>query len=224
MVNLKPSREQSGLYNLFSRYVKDDGTIIHAEFAEDIKDLRRHGDSISVIQPLGAAVDDPSPFLQFTQKYRFPPTMHMFLLDFITRYEINPDKLSFGVYIVDEGKGEASGRYDASLNYIGYSGDSIATKYVKLTLAIPVDATNLQIREAIKEAKGFIKSRQTEANGGSVPRKRFSVNAELNNWVLDQYNQGLKPKQILLKLPKKFQSTMHTAQDISDIINRHKNK
>lgn len=224
MVNQKPSREQSGLYNLFSRYVKDDGTIIHAGFARDIEELRKYNDDISVLLPEGATVDTPSPFLQFTQKYTFPPTMHMFLLDFITRNEINPDKLSFGVYIVDEGKGEASGRFDASINYLGYSGDSISTKYVKLTLAIPVDATNLQIREAIKEAKGFIKSRQTEVNGGGIPRKRFSVNAELNNWVLDQYDQGLKPKQILLKLPKKFQGTMHTAQDISDIINRHKYK
>lgn len=224
MLNQKPSREQSGLYNLFSRYVKDDGTIIHAGFAQDIEDLRRNGDSISVIQPIGAVVDDPSPFFQFTQKYAFPPTMHMFLLDFITRNEINPDKLFFGVYIVDEGKSEASGKFDPSINYFGYTTDSLSTNYVKLTLAVPVDATNLQIREAIKEARDFIKSRQTEANGGNIPRKRFSVNAELNNWVLEVYNQGLKPKQILLKVPAKFKGTVHTAQDISDIIKRHKSK
>lgn len=224
MTYQKPSREQSGLYNLFSRFVKDDGTIIHAGFAEDIEDLRRHGDSISVIQPIDAAVDDPSPFLQFTQKYMFPPTMHLFLLDFITRNEINPDKLLSGVYIVDEGMREASGRFDPTINYFGYTADSLPTKYVKLTLAVPVDATNLQIRDAIKEAKDFIKSRQMEANGGNIPRKRFRVNAELNNWVLERYSQGLKPKQILLKVPAKFQGTVHTAQDISDIINRHKNK
>lgn len=222
MTNKKPSREQSGLYNLFSRYVKDDGAIIHAEFATDVEELRKYENSIESLQPNDSVEGAPSPFLEFAKKYNFPPTMHMFLMNYIDTNEINPDKLFSGVYIVDEDMSEASGRFDPTVNYFGYTADTLSTKYIKLTLAIPVDATNLQIREAIKEAKGFIRSRQTEANDGNIPRKRFSVNAELNNWVMDQYSQGLKPKQILQKVPAKFQSTVHTTQDISDIIKRHK--
>lgn len=224
MTNKKPSREQSGLYNLFLRYVKDDGTVIHNEFAEDIKALREYGDNLEAPWPTDGAADTPSPFIQFVKKYEFPASMYMFLLDYVTRNEINPDKLTSGVYVVDEDAGEASGEFDPSINYLGYSVDSLTTKYIKLTLAVPVDAINLQIREAIKDAKDFIKSKQTEANGGRVTRKRFSINAERNNWILDQLNKGLSPKQILHKLPKKWQGTIDTSQDISDIINHLKNK
>lgn len=219
MANKKPSREQSGLYNLFSRYVKDNGTIIHPEFAEDIQALRAYGDGLEALWPDDGAVDVSSPFIQFVKKYKFPPSMYMFLLDYVTRNEINLSKLSFGVYVVDEDAEEASGEFSPEINYFGYSVDSLTTKYVKLTLAVPVDATNLQIREAIKDAKDFIKLRQTEANGSRVARKRFSINAERNNWILDQYRKGLSPIQILHKLPQKWQGTIDTSQDISDIIN-----
>ena len=220
----KPSREQSGLYNLFTRYVKDDGTIIHDEFAKDIKTLREYGDDLEALWPADGTADTPSPFIQFVKKYEFPPSMHMFLLDYVARNEINHDKLTSGVYVVDEDAGEASGEFDPKINYLGYSADSLTTKYIKLTLAVPVDAINLQIREAIKDAKDFIKSRQIEANGGKVARKRFSVNAERNNWILEQRKKGLSPKQILQKLPQKWQGTIHTNQDISDIINHLKNE
>ena len=220
----KPPHDRSGLYNLFSRYVKDDGTIIHTGFANDLVELRKYGDEIGVIQPSDSAIDTPSPFFEFANKYAFPPSMHMFLLDYIVNNEINPEKLMSGVYIVDESNYEASGKHDASINYLGYSADSASVKYLKLTLAFPVDATHLQIREAVKEAKNFIKTRQTKANGGKVSRKRYSGNAELNNWVIEQYDNGLTPKQIVHGLPEKWQSRIHTNQDISDIINRIKNK
>ncbi len=47
----KPSREQSGLYNLFTRYVKDDGTIIHDEFTDDVKTLREYGNDLEALWP-----------------------------------------------------------------------------------------------------------------------------------------------------------------------------
>ena len=150
--------------------------------------------------------------------------MHMFLLHYIEHDEIIPAKISSGVYIVDSELKGASGPYDETVNYLGYVSDSSSRKYLSLTLAIPIDATNLQIRAAIKDANKFIKLRQTQANGEKVKRKRFSLNAELNNWVLEQYMDGQPPKQILKNLPKKWQSTIHTGQDISDIINRLKNK
>lgn len=220
----KPNREQSGLYNLFVRYVKDDGTIIHPEFAKDIEALREHGDHLEALWPNDGTVDTPSPFIQFVNKYDFPPSMHMFLLDYVTRNEINFDKLTYGIYVVDEDAQEASGNFKPSANYLGYSIDSLTTKYVKLTLAVPVDATNLQIRETIKDANDFIKARQTEANGGRVARKRRILNAERNNWLLDQDKKGLSPSQILHKLPQKWQATIHTSQDISDILNHIKAK
>jgi hypothetical protein len=216
----KPRRDQRGIYNLFSRFVKDDGTIIHAEFAEDIAKLRQYGDGLEFLQPKGSSVDDKSPFFLFINKYKFPPTMHLFLIDYISRNEINPDKISHGVYVVDERTGEASGVYDPVINSLGYVADYLATDYIKLSLAIPTDATNLQIREAIKEAKNFIKSKQVEARGGPIARKRFSVNAELNNWIMVQYKQGLKPRQIFSRLPDKFKGTVLTPQDISNIISR----
>lgn len=220
----KPNREQSGLYNLFARYVKDDGTIIHPEFAKDIEALREYGDNLEVLWPNDDTVDTPSPFIQFVNKYDFPPSMHMFLLDYVTRNEINFDKLTYGIYVVDEDAQEASGNFNPSVNYLGYSIDSLTTKYVKLTLAVPVDATNLQIRETIKDANDFIKARQTEANGGRVARKRRILNAERNNWLLDQDKKGLSPSQILHKLPQKWQATIYTSQDISDILNHIKAK
>jgi hypothetical protein len=220
----KPNREQSGLYNLFARYVKEDGTIIHAGFAKDIEALREYGDNLEALWPSDAEVDTPSPFIQFVNKYDFPSSMHMFLLDYVTDNEINPDKLTSGVYVVDEDTEEASGRFSPSINYLGYSVDSLTTKYIRLTLAVPVDATNLQIKEAVKDAKDFIKAKQTKLNGGRVARKRFSINAERNNWLLEQDSKGLSPKQILHKLPQKWQGTIHTSQDISDILNHLKNK
>jgi len=224
MTNKKPSREQGGLYNLFSRYVKDNGTIIHAKFARDIEALREYGDGLEALWPSDSTSGTPSPFIQFAKKYKFPPSMYMFLLDYVTRNEINPSKLTSGVYVVDEDAEEASGEFDSITNYLGYSADSLTTKYIKLTLAVPVDATNLQIKEAIKDAKDFIKARQTEANGGKVARKRFSVNAERNNWILDQRSKGLSPKQIFHKLPQKWQGTIDTSQDVSDVINHIKDK
>lgn len=215
----KPTREQSGLLNVFYRYVRENGTIIHAGFAKDVQALRQYGSSEEMLQPTNSTLNDKSPFIEFVQKYNFPPSMHMFLLHYITHDEIVPEKLSFGVYVVDKSSHGASGLYDDDVNYLGYISDSLSTKYLNLTLAIPVDATNLQIREAIKDARQFIKSRQTELNGGKVKRKRYSVNAELNNWIMERHESGLSPKQILQNLPKKWQGTIHTSQDISDILN-----
>lgn len=224
MANKKPTREQVGLYNLFNRYVKDDGTIIHSEFSEDIETLRAYGDGLESLWSDDGNPDASSPFIQFVKKYEFPPSMHMFLLDYIARDEINFEKLSYGVYVVDEGMGEASGEFGPTINYMGYVADSLSTKYVNLTLAVPVDATNLQIRETIKDASDFIKARQTEANGGRVARKRPILNAERNNWLLDQHKKGLSPSQILQRLPQKWQATIDTSQDISDILNHIKPK
>lgn len=224
MANKKPTREQVGLYNLFNRYVKDDGTIIHPEFSEDIETLRAYGEGLESLWPDDGNPDASSPFMQFVNKYEFPPSMHMFLLDYIVRGDINLDKLKYGVYLVDDDKREASGEFNPDINYIGFVADSLSTKYVNLTLAVPVDATNLQIREAIKDANDFIKARQNEVNGGRVARKRSILNAERNNWLLDQHKKGLSPSQILQRLPQKWQATIDTSQDISDILNHIKPK
>lgn len=225
---IKPSREQSGLYNLFTRYVKDDGTIHDAEFAKDVKALRKGDDILQSTYEKIEEVDDSvnadevrSPFAQFMYKYQFPSGMNDFVYHFITRKKIDPDRLQSGIYLVDDASMQASGKHDSEQNFKNYVEDAQYTKYVHITLALPVDATKVQIDEAIAKHQDFIKSRQDIARGTTRTRKRYSLNAERDSEIMRLYTQGLKPRYIADKLPEKWQATL-TSSDISKIISRLK--
>ncbi len=224
----KPSREQSGLYNLFARYVKDDGTIHDAEFAKDVNALRKTDnilqstyENIEEVEDSVNADEMPSPFAQFMYKYQFPSGMNDFMYHFITRRKIDPDKLQSGIYLVDNDSMQASGEYEPEQNFKNYVEDTQYTKYVHITLALPVNATKLQIDEAIAKHQDFIKSRQDKARGAARTRKRYSLNAQRDNEIMRLYAQGLKPRHIADKLPEKWQATL-TSSDISKIISRVK--
>lgn len=223
----KPSREQSGLYNLFTRYVKDDGTIHDAEFAKDVKTLRKTDDilqstyeNIEEIDNDVNADETPSPFAQFMYKYQFPSGMNDFVYHFITRRKIDPDKLQSGIYLVDDDSMQASGEYEPEQNFKNYVEDTQYTKYVHITLALPVDATKVQIDEVITKHQDFIKSRQDKVRGVGRTRKRESFNAERDSEIMKLYAQGLKPRQIVFKMSDKWRSL--TAPEISKIISRLK--
>lgn len=223
----KPSREQSGLYNLFARYVKDDGTIHDAEFAKDVKALRSTDDILQLTYENIEEVDDTvnadeirSPFAQFMYKYQFPSGMNNFIYHFIIRREIDSDRLQSGIYLVDDDSMQASGEYEPEQNFKSYVEDTQHTKYVLITLALPVDATKVQIDEAIAKHQDFIKSRQDKARGMARTRKRYSINAERDSEIMKLYAEGLKPRQIVFKLSDKWWSL--TAPEISKIISRLK--
>lgn len=234
MPDKKPSREQSGLYNLFARYVKDDGTIHDVEFAEDVKTLRKSDD---ILQPTYENVEEagdsvnadeiPSPFAQFMYKYQFPNGMSDFIQYFITHGKIDPDKLRSGVYLVDDDSMQASGEYESEQNFKNYIEDTRYTKYVHVTLALPVDATRVQIDEAIAKHQDFIKSRQDKARGTARTRKRHSGNAARDNEIMRLYKLDSKPRQIVPLLPSYWQGTRErplTGVDVSKIISRLKNQ
>ena len=223
----KPSREQSGLYNLFARHVKDDGTIHDAEFAKDVKALRKTADmsqstyeNIEEVDDFVNADEIPSPFAQFMHKYQFPSGMNDFVYHFITRRKIDPDKLRSGIYLVDDDSMQASGEYEPEQNFKNYVEDTQYTKYVHVTLALPVDATKVQIDEAITKHQDFIKSRQNKVRGTARTRKRESLNSERDSEIMKLYIQGLKPSQIAFKLSDKWRAL--SAPEISKIISRLK--
>lgn len=224
----KPNREQSGLYNLFARYVKDDGTIHDAEFANDVKALRNADDILQSTyenkEEIGDSVNAdeiPSPLTQFMWKYELPNSMMDFLYHFIAHEKIDLDKLQSGIYLVDDDVMQASGVYSQEQNFKNYIEDTRYAKYIKITLAVPVEATNVQIKQAIADSKDFIKSRQ-EAIGGSQARKRESPMAERDNMIMNLYSQGLKPREIVGELPEKWNGL--TRYDVSKIIDRTKRK
>jgi len=224
---IKPNREQSGLYNLFARYVKDDGTIHDEAFAKDVKALRKTEDilqstyeNIEEVEDSVNADEIPSPFAQFMHKYQFPSGMNDFVYYFITRRKTDPDKLRSGVYLVDDGSMQASGEYEPEQNFKNYVEDTQYTKYVHVTLAVPVDATKVQIDEAITKHQDFIKSRQDKVRGTTRTRKRESLNSERDSEIMKLYAQGLKPSQIVFKLSDKWRAL--SAPEISKIISRLK--
>lgn len=229
MANKKPSSEYGGLYNLFLRYVGDDNEIHDAEFAADVKALRKSTDDIrqpiyenvEIIGDDVNAEETPSPLTQFMSKYGLPRSMDEFLYHYIVHRKVDVDKLQSGVYLVDDEAMQASGRYEPEQNYKNYVGDSQQAKYINLTLAIPLDATNVQITKALKEANNFITSRQTRMRGTNKTRGRYSLMAKRDNRIMELHGQGKKPSEILFLLPEKWQNI--TAPYISKIIYRMKN-
>lgn len=224
----KPNREQSGLYNLFTRYVKDDGTIHNAEFANDVKALRKTDDiskpTYENIEEIGDSVNAdeiPSPLTQFMWKYGLPNSMADFLYHFITHEKIDLDKLQSGIYLVDDDAMQASGTHSQEQNFKNYIEDTQYAKYIQITLAVPVEATNVQIKQTIADSKDFIKSRQV-AIGGSQVRNRENPMAERDNMIMSLYSQGLKPREIVGKLPEKWDGL--TRYDVSKIVDRAKRK
>ncbi|NCU30499.1 hypothetical protein EOM57_01695 [Candidatus Saccharibacteria bacterium] len=229
MANKKPSSEYGGLYNRFLRYVGEDNKIHDAEFAADVKTLRKSTDDIR--QPIYENVEIvdgdinademPSPLSKFMSKYGFPRSMDEFLYHYIIHRKVDVDKLQSGVYLVDDEAMHASGRYEPEQNYKNYIDDSQHAKYINLTLAIPLDATNVQITKALTEAKDFIANKQARVRGAGKTRDRYSLMTKRDNLIMKLHKQGKKPKEILFLLPEKWQNTDPT--NISKIIYRMKN-
>lgn len=229
MPNKKPSSEYTGLYNLFLRYVGDDNKIHDAEFAADIKALRKSTndirqsiyENVEIVDGEVNADEMPSPLSQFMNKYGFPRSMEVFLYHYIAHRTVDVGKLQSGVYLVDDDVMQASGEYEPEQNYKNYAEDLQYAKYINLTLAIPLNATNVQVAKAVKEAKDFIASKQSRVSGVSKTRDRYSLMAKRDNLIMKLHKQGKKPREILFLLPEKWQNTNPT--NISKIIYRMKN-
>lgn len=222
---VKPTREQLPFYNRFMRLVEDEN------FLRDIADLRSAKvdilkstyENVEIIDDIVNADEIPSPLHQVMMKYNLPLIMDDFMYYYVRHNEISLYRLRSGVYIVDHQSREASGRDDSRLNYHVYADDSMHNKYVEITLAIPVQATTTQITDAIAQNKQFIRDRQIVANKGNpIKRVKLSPMALRNNEIVRLYDAGLKPSQIVWKLPEMLRGNL-TGPDISKIVYKLKN-
>ncbi len=168
----------------------------------------------------------PSPLRQVMMRHELPLVMEDFIYHYVANDEIDLSKLRSGVYIVDHKAMSASGVNDDEVhNYQAwYVNDTMQNKYVEVTLAIPVHATITQITDTIAQYKQFIKDRQTAANG-DVPVKRVRLLPMVlrDSEIMRLYHLGLKPREILWKLPEDLRGIL-TAPDIAKIINKQKKK
>ena len=229
-MSLKPTREQSPLYNRFMRLVND------AEFIKDIEKLRASDVDILkstyenvevIVMPDGDDIVNGDEVLSLLHqamiKHDLPLAMESFIYHYVIHNETDLEKLNNGVYLVDKKAMEASGPSDdMGLNYHGYTEDIMYGKYIEVTLAIPAHATITQINDTIKQHKQFIRDRQLVANNGMpVQRVRLLPKAQRNNEIMRLYRKGYKPREILWELSDNLRGTL-TAPDISKIINKQK--
>lgn len=221
----RPVREQRPFYNRFMRLV--DTRI----FTRDIELLRNSDvdilestyENVEELEDGNVNADEiPSPLHQVMMKYELPLIMEEFFYHFVKHDAIDLTKLRYGVYLVDDRAMEASGdSEDMTQNYHAYLEDSDHNRYIRVTLAVPVNATTTQITNAISQHKQFIKDRQTEANNGTpIPRIRSEFYIERDREILGLYEQGLKPRAIERRLSGKF--GILTAPMISSIVSRRR--
>lgn len=225
----KPTREQLPFYNRFM-------SLLNSEvFSRDIETLRNSKEDIR--QPTYENVeivemsdgddivneDETPPVLhQIMKKHNLPIVMEDFMYHYVQHKKINLGKLRNGVYLVDEKAMEASGNdEDKHMNFQAYVADTMEDKYVEVTLAFPLHATNTQIVDTIKQHKQFIKDKQTRANNNSsVKRVRSEYYAERDNAIMSLHEKGLPPRKIRPKLIQKWGHLTEPA--ISNIIYRRK--
>lgn len=213
----KPTREQLPFYNRFMRLVEN------PEFVQDVERLRTSKkDILHAVRKANGIVKIPSAFHQFMTKHGFPISMEQFVYFYVSRNEINLEKLQSGVYIVDFKNKEASGLSDNKrLNYFRHVNDSMRDDYIHVVLAVPVHATTTQINDTIKQHKQFIKDRQAAANNNTpVPRIRSEYYAMRDKEIMRLYDKGLPPRKIVHKLPEEWRGLSTVA--ISNIIYRRK--
>ncbi|MBH1980412.1 hypothetical protein I8H89_02735 [Candidatus Saccharibacteria bacterium] len=225
-----PTREQRPFYNHFERLLSDDN------FTRDIELLRNS--DVNILEPTYENIQEfedgdigadeiPSPLFQVMEKYSLPLVMEDFMYHYVSHGEVALDKLRNGVYILDHDTMKASGvGGDEVHNYqAGYVNDSVHNKYVEVTLAIPVQATNTQIIDTIKQHKQFIKDRQTLANSGQpIQRvKSFPEKALRNKEIMRMHKEGLEPAEIAEALFDSLDKPL-IGSDVSKIIYKEKQK
>lgn len=232
---LEPIREQQQFINRFRRYVSDDGIIHHSEFSKDIDELRKS--KLDILEPTYENIEEltdgsvnadeiPSPLCRFMMKYELPLIMEEFIYHFIKHNEIDITKLRYGVYLIDNSAAEASGDSDNDLgqNYQSYLEDSRYSKYINITLAIPVNATITQVTSTISQHKQFIKNKQTQANNNTpMHRIRSEFYSERDREIVFYREQGMSPRDIVWRLSGGWRGKL-TAPEISRIIYRYKQR
>jgi len=228
----KPNKQQEGLYNLFTKYARDDGTIHDDGFKARVEALRASESNIlhstyEIIEEFEDGnvnhKETPSPLNQLMYDYKFPSAMNDFIYHYVVNNEVDISKLRTGVYILDDSEMLASGDSSDEDNYKDYVRDQEYTKYAYVRLAIPVDATSLQITKTLKSYKKFIYERQELVRGSKRTYKRAHYLAERDNMLLNLSEQGYKPKEIEKMLSKKWQGQLLSYQ-IAKIISRAKKK
>jgi|GEM_PF-2676877 len=191
-----PTKQQKAFIALFERYVNiKTKTIFDREFREDITTLRAQENIekplITVVDELDNFDEEPSALTKFMLRYKFPLAMEKFIYKFIIDNNIDTSLLELGIYIVDSEEMEASGDSDnLRYNFQRYVENMGYTTNLELTISIPVDATNLQIREAIKTSNEFIRHRQ-KALGGSGKKTYSRYSAQQHKRILElskEYN------------------------------------
>lgn len=223
----QPTREQLPFYNRFMRLVDDGGFVQDIELlrSSDVDILKSTYENVEVIEmPDGDDIvngdEVPSPLHQIMMKYSLPLIMEEFIYHYVAHNEVALGKLRNGVYLVDEKTMEASGEGDRELNYHGYVDDTRHNKYIEVTLAIPVQATMTQVTDTIMQHKHFLKDRQAAANNNTrVGRIRSEYYALRDKEIMRLYDEGLRPREILWKLPDKRRGLL-TSPAISNIIYR----
>ena len=224
----KPTREQETLYNLFTKYARDDGTIHDDGFKARVEALRASkSDILLSTYEIIEEFDDgevnfnetPSLFNQFMHQYKFPSAMTDFIYNYVVNNEVDLTKLRTGIYLLDESKYLASGELEPEQNFMSYLKDQEYTKYINVTLAIPVDATSVQITKALTKYKNFIYERQEFARGSKRTYKRAHLLAERDTMLLNMSMQGMKSKDIARNITGKWKDSL-TAPQISKILSR----
>lgn len=222
----KPTREQLPFYNRFLRLLNNSDFINDVEVLRNAKVdiLKSTYENIEMVDDDTASADEiPSPLHQVMMKHNVPLVMEDFIYHYVAHDEMDLDKLRNGVYILDHKTMQASGpSADEMHNYQAwYVNDFRSSKYVEVTMAIPVQATITQITDTITQHKQFIKDRQTVANNNiQVGRVRSEYYALRDKEIMRLYDSGLPPRKIRPKLIKKWGHLSEPA--ISNIIYRRK--
>lgn len=222
----KPTREQLPFYNRFlllldsSDFVNDIETLRSAKV--DI--LKSTYEKIEMVDDDTANADEiPSPLHQVMMRHNLPLVMEDFIYHYVVHDEMDLDKLRNGVYIIDHKTMQASGpSTDEVHNYQAwYVNDFRPSKYVEVTLAIPVDATITQITDTISSHKQFIRNRQTAAGGMRKQRVKLAPKGKRNNEIMRLYNNGMKPQEIYRALINTRFDEL-TAPEITKLISKMK--
>lgn len=223
-----PTRERKRFLSLFERYVNArTNTMFDKEFKEDVLRLRNESNIrepvITIVDELDNFTEEPSPLTRFMLRYGLPVAMEDFIYCFVMKDEIDTSLLKLGIYIVDEDALEATGGYkDSHDNFQKYTEDIAYRKNLELTLSIPLDATNLQIREAIRVSNDFIKQRQKELGGSSGKTyPRFS--AQLHSRILE-LSEEYNSKDVAAKISTEYPNFNPTDSYIRKVISQEKRR
>lgn len=224
----KPSREQKAFIALFERYVNiKTKTIFDKDFSDDIATLRTQVNIekpvITILDELGNFDEEPSAIVKFMLRYKFPTAMERFIYKFITENEIDASLLELGIYILDDDAIEATGSSeDYQYNFQKYIEDTTYSKNLELTISIPLDATNLQIREAIKSGNEFIKRKQ-KALGGSGKKTYARYSAQIHRRIYE-LSKAYGSKDVTAKISLEYPYFKPTDSYVRKLISQEKKR